>query len=112
VGIAAFGDQDIDHLMVLIDGAVEVGPAAGDLDIGLVHLPTIPSRLAGRACGVDELLCERLDPPVDSHMVDLDAAFSEQFFHVAVGQAIAQVPAHRDRDHLAREPISGRSGRA
>jgi hypothetical protein len=45
-------------------------------------------------------------------MVDLDAAFSEQFFDVAVGQAIAQIPAHRDRDHLAREVLASRSGRA
>ena len=32
-GIAAFGDQHIDDLAVLIDRPVQVGPAPGDLDV-------------------------------------------------------------------------------
>jgi len=36
-------------------------------------------------------------------MVDVDAAFSQEFFDVAVEQAVTQVPAHRHRDHLGRE---------
>jgi hypothetical protein len=36
-------------------------------------------------------------------MIDRDAAFGEQFLDIAVGQATAQVPADRDRDHLSRE---------
>ncbi len=38
-------------------------------------------------------------------MIHDDAALGEQLFHVAVGQAVAQVPAHRDRDHLTRQPV-------
>jgi len=34
-------------------------------------------------------------PPVDGDVVDLDAALGEQLFDVAVGQAEAQIPAHR-----------------
>jgi hypothetical protein len=41
-------------------------------------------------------------------MINGDAAFGEEFLHVAVGQAVAQIPAHRDRDHLTRESIPGR----
>jgi hypothetical protein len=37
-------------------------------------------------------------------VIDLDAAFSEQFFDVAVRQAVAEVPAHRQQDHVGREP--------
>jgi hypothetical protein len=37
-------------------------------------------------------------------MIDRDAAFGEQFLNVAIGQAVAQVPAHRHHDHLGREP--------
>lgn len=44
-------------------------------------------------------------------MINLDAAFREQFFDVAIGQAVTQIPAHRNRDHLTREPIASRSGR-
>jgi hypothetical protein len=37
-------------------------------------------------------------------VVDLDTAFGQQFLHVSVGQAVAQIPAHRDRDDLGWEP--------
>jgi hypothetical protein len=31
----------------------------------------------------------------------------QQFFDVPVRQAITQVPADRDRDHLPRKPVTG-----
>jgi hypothetical protein len=46
---------------------------------------------------------ESLHPPVDGDVVDLDAALGEQLFDVAVGQAEAQVPAHRQHDDVGRE---------
>ena len=36
--------------------------------------------------------------------VDGYAPLSEQLFDIAVGQAIAQIPADGDRDHVGREP--------
>ena len=50
---------------------------------------------------------EPLHPPVHRHVVDVDAAFGKQFFDVAVGQPVAQIPAHRQRDHLGRETKPG-----
>jgi hypothetical protein len=38
-------------------------------------------------------------------VIDLDVALGQQLLHIAVGQAVTQVPAHRDRDHLTREPV-------
>jgi hypothetical protein len=43
-------------------------------------------------------------------VVDLDAAFDQQFFNVSVGEVAAQVPADRDDDHLRREPVPGERG--
>src|SRR5258706_12687341 len=43
---------------------------------------------------------EPLHPPEDGAVVDLDSAFDQQFLHVAVRQAVTQVPADRDHDHL------------
>jgi hypothetical protein len=40
-------------------------------------------------------------------VIDLDAAFGEEFLDVAVGQSVAQAPAHRYHDHVGREPESG-----
>jgi hypothetical protein len=39
-GITASADQHVNDLAALIDGAVKVGPAAGDLDVGLLDEPT------------------------------------------------------------------------
>ena len=53
---------------------------------------------------------ERLHPPIDRHVIDVDTAFAEQFLDVAVGHAVPHVPAHCDRDHLARESDIRRAG--
>jgi hypothetical protein len=43
-------------------------------------------------------------------MIDVDAAFGQEFLDVAVGQPVAQLPAHRHRDHFWRETESGERG--
>jgi hypothetical protein len=96
---------------VLIYRPVQVAPAASDLDVGLIEEPPITGRMAGGSSGVGELRRERLHPPVDRHVIHLDAALGKQLLHVAVGQAITQVPAHRNRDHLTRKPIASRGAR-
>jgi hypothetical protein len=67
--------------------------------------------MPGRSGGVDELRCECLHPPVDRHVIGLDAALAEQLLDVAVRQAVAQVPAHHDRNHRSWEAIAGRRAR-
>ena len=74
----------------------------------LVDEPPITCRMAAGTCGVDELGRERLHPPVDRHAIHRDAALGQQFLDIAIGQPVAQIPAHRDRDHLPREPVTGR----
>jgi len=39
--VSALREQDVDDLAVLIDRAVEVSPASGDLDVSLVNEPSI-----------------------------------------------------------------------
>jgi hypothetical protein len=63
--------------------------------------------MPSRPGGVDELRRECLHPSVHSDVIDSDAAFGQQFLDAAVGQAVPEVPAHRHRDQLAREAISG-----
>lgn len=50
-----------------------------------------------------------LDPAVDGDVVNLDAAFGEQLFDVAVPQAEAQVPTDGQDDHVGweAEPSEG-----
>ncbi len=39
-------------------------------------------------------------------MVNFDTAFSKEFFHVSVRQAISQVPTHGEHDDFGREPAA------
>jgi hypothetical protein len=52
---------------------------------------------------VDQQGREPLHPPIEGDVVDFDATLGEQFFEVAVGQPVPQVPAHGQQDHLRRE---------
>jgi hypothetical protein len=40
-------------------------------------------------------------------LIDVDAPLGQQLLHVTVGESEAQVPPHRQGDHLRREPKSG-----
>ena len=44
--VALSRHEHVDHLPKLVDSAVDVAPAAGDLHIGLVHEPAIPGPVA------------------------------------------------------------------
>jgi hypothetical protein len=46
--------------------------------------------------GLGQQRREAQHPPVDGDVVDLDTAFDQEFFDVAVRQAEAEIPAHRD----------------
>src|SRR4029450_5548523 len=73
----------------------------------LADVPPAARRVSGDAGGLGQQWGEPLDPAVDRDVVDLDAAFGEQFFDVAVGQAVAQVPADRHQDRLGWEADPG-----
>ena len=66
--------------------------------------------MPARPGGVGQQRREPLDPPIDGDVVDLNAAFGEEFFDVAVGQAEAQVSADRQHDYIRREAEAGEAG--
>ncbi len=58
---------------------------------------------------VDEKRGEALDPSVDGDVVDVDAAFGEDFFDVAVGQAgVRRYQRRASKITLGREPVAGK----
>jgi hypothetical protein len=77
--------KNVDDLAELVDGPVDIPPPAGDLHVGLVDLPAVSDGVAAWAGGLGQQRREPLDPPVDGDVVDLNAAFGEEFFEVAVG---------------------------
>jgi hypothetical protein len=49
-------------------------------------------------------------PPEDRNVIDSDATLGQQFFHVSLGEPVAQVPANCERDHIRREPKAREAG--
>ena len=92
------------HLTVLVHGSVHVAPDAGDADVSLIDEPAVADTVTARASSVDDERGEALHPPVDGDVIDVDAALSQEFLDVSVGQAVAEIPADGEQDHLAREP--------
>ena len=64
--------------------------------------------MTGEPSGVDQQRRGPLHPPQDADVIDLDPVFGEQFFDVAVGEAVALVPPRRDDDHVGREVEPGK----
>jgi hypothetical protein len=109
--VSALADQDADDLTVQVDRAVPIGPAPSDLHVRLIEEPPITRRVTYRTRGIDELRGEAPDPSVDGDVVDPDSTLGQQLLPIALGQAVAQLPTHRHRDHLPREAVAGRRGR-
>ncbi len=105
------GDKHVDDLAELVDGPVDVPPPTGDLHVGLVDPPAGTDRVSARTCSVSQQRRKQQHPPVDGDVVDLHAALGKQLFDIAIGQAEAQVPAHRQHDDVGWEAEAG-EGRA
>jgi hypothetical protein len=54
----------VDDLPELVDRTVEVHPPAGDLDVGLVHVPAVTDPVPGEPGGVGQQWSEPLHPAV------------------------------------------------
>jgi Family of unknown function (DUF5999) len=81
-------------------------------DASLVHIPAVARPMPQRADRVGGQRGDPLHPPIDRHVINLDAALGQQLLHVAIAEPVAQIPAHRDRDHLGREPERGERDRS
>jgi hypothetical protein len=77
LGVAPRRDEYVDDLLELVDGPVDIAPSAGDLHIGLVHLPAIAHAMPAGPGGVGQQRREPQHPPVDGDVVDLDATLGE-----------------------------------
>jgi len=82
------------------------------LHIGFIDEPSITDTVPARPSRVDDQWCETLHPPVDSDVINVDAAFGEEFFDIAVRESVAEVPAHCQQDHVGREPESRKRRRS
>jgi hypothetical protein len=101
------GGQEVDGLVVLVDGALEILPLALDLDVRLVHSPTLALwTFLAFPKGCLQLWREFLDPAVNVGMVNFDAALFHHFLQVPVAERISQIPTHTEQDNLFFEAVS------
>ena len=71
--VAAWGDEHVDDLAMLIDGSIDVLPFPGEFDVGLVNKPTTSDSVATEPGGIGQQRCEALDPPMDRDVIHFDA---------------------------------------
>jgi hypothetical protein len=107
--VASLGKVDVDDLTVLVHGPVDIAPSAADLHLGFVHQPAVAHRAAAGSGCPDQQGREVLHPPIHGHVIDLDPAFGQDLLQVALGQTEPHIPAHRQPDHLSREPVAGKT---
>ena len=69
-------------------------------NVGLIHPPTVVGRSEPRSQSALNFWGVTLHPPPDGDVVDRKSALGKKFFHLAVEQREAQVPANRQQDDL------------
>ncbi len=109
--IAPLRNIGIDHLAILVDRPVEVGPATLQADIPCIDAPPIAEWSAIGAGGFPKQREQALDPALDGAAIHHEPAFSEPRDDVGVAEAIAHVPPHSYGDHIIREGMVRKGAR-
>jgi hypothetical protein len=73
--------------------------------MGFINKPAATNRMSTRPSRVNQQRRETLHPPINRDVINVDATFIEQFFNIAIGQSVTQIPAHRQQDRFRREPV-------
>jgi hypothetical protein len=67
-------------------------------------------RLSAGPGRIDQQGSEALYPSVDRDVIYFDATFGHEFFNVAVGQSVSEVPTDSQHDDFRREPVASERG--
>jgi hypothetical protein len=60
--------------------------------------------MPGRSGRINQLGGESLDPPIQGDVIDVEAALGEELLQIPVREAAPPVAAHREQNHIRREP--------
>src|SRR3954447_26214674 len=97
-------EHRVNEIAVSVDGAIQVSPAATNLQVGLVD---VPAAAAGTALAMPALAefareqrCELRLPLADGLVANHDAEEEEYLAQTAQGEGIAQPPQRHERDHV------------
>jgi len=82
--IASLRDEHVDDLAVLVHGSVHVPPHGPTSEVSLIDEPAVTDTVPARPRSLDDEWRETLHPPIDSDVIDIDAALGEKFLDVSV----------------------------
>src|SRR5437868_2541647 len=104
--VAAALHQHIENLALVIDGAPQVHPFAGDANHHLIEVPPVARSWSGASKPAGEPGPELQNPPPHRFLGNLQASLREEFLHVAVAQGEPEIKPDRVLDHRRREAMS------
>ncbi len=87
--------------------SVDIGSRAMEADVGFIDPPLCTNRPPMRTSGLLESGQEALHPAINRTTVDDEAALGEPLHDVGVAQAIPELPADGQGDHIVREGMPG-----
>src|SRR3954453_3264204 len=101
------GQHELDGLAGRIDGAIEIRPAASNLDVGLVNPPGPIRATQFPANALIQNGCVTLNPAPDRDMVDRETALGHDLLEITIGERVSQIPTDtQENDDILEMPPS------
>ena len=110
--VASALDQHVEDLALVIDGAPEIRPLAGDAHHHLVQMPAIARPRATLAQPSRDRGTELQHPSPHRFVGDVEPSFGQQLLDIAVAQGEAEIEPDRVLDDLGREAMAAVAERA
>ena len=104
--ISTFGDQNVNHVSILIDCSPQVVALASDLNEQFIDVPDVPksSPLPSQSAGIGR---SKLPTPVSDRLVgDQDSSLRKQVFYVSKAQRKPMVEPNSVADDFWRETVA------
>src|SRR4051812_14622502 len=101
--VAPRAEAKIDRLFRPVNGAVEIGPFAANLHVGLVDSPRLTGCRSQPIPAFDELRRVALHPTQDRSVGEGQAALSHHLDKITQTELVAQIPTHAKDDDFAVE---------
>jgi hypothetical protein len=98
--------QKIDGLSVTINCAIQIGPAAFDLQVGFIDSPRSSSVARKTISAFHELGSVALNPPHDRRVREINAAFGHHLDEIPETQFEPEIPANAKNNDLPVEMAS------
>src|SRR5437764_14658130 len=104
--VAAALHQHIENLALVIDGAPQVHPLAGDANHHLIEVPPVARSWAAPSKPAGKPGPELQNPPPHRFIGNLQAAFGEELLYIPVAQCEPEIKPDRVLDDRRRKAMS------